>query len=272
MDHGTGHRRMPAVAGTMEREAAKWVIKPATGRHLEEQGGTPCPNKDVPDEKRRRFLKGATFAGAAALTMPHDATAQGAPAQDRSRRCRRRPAIPCRCRTSRRRRRRRRRWNSSRSGKQRQRLHGRRHQVAGLRICRGQSGLELPRPARIAHQLRRQHEPGIPHLHPRGNLGRDGRTAIPRSRASRCCIFAHGAVGLQHASMALYNAWCDRVPVYMMIGNIARRRPCAAPASNGTTPSQDAAAIVRDYIKWDDYPASLQHFAEFDACAPTRSR
>jgi acetolactate synthase-1/2/3 large subunit len=24
---------------------------------------------------------------------------------------------------------------------------------------------------------------------------------------------AHGTVGLQHASMALYNAWCDRVPV-----------------------------------------------------------
>jgi hypothetical protein len=30
---------------------------------------------------------------------------------------------------------------------------------------------------------------------------------------------AHGTVGLQHASMALYNAWCDRVPVYMMVGN-----------------------------------------------------
>ena len=33
------------------------------------------------------------------------------------------------------------------------------------------------------------------------------------------CMFAHGTVGLQHASMALYNAYCDRVPVYMLIGN-----------------------------------------------------
>src|ERR1700729_1719828 len=33
------------------------------------------------------------------------------------------------------------------------------------------------------------------------------------------CIFAHGTVGLQHAAMALYNAYCDRVPVYMVIGN-----------------------------------------------------
>ena len=32
-------------------------------------------------------------------------------------------------------------------------------------------------------------------------------------------VLAHGTVGLQHASMAIYNAWCDRVPVYMMAGN-----------------------------------------------------
>ena len=30
----------------------------------------------------------------------------------------------------------------------------------------------------------------------------------------------HGTVGLQHATMAIYNAWCDRAPVYVMIGNI----------------------------------------------------
>ena len=33
------------------------------------------------------------------------------------------------------------------------------------------------------------------------------------------CIFAHGTVGLQHAAMAIYNAYCDRVPVYIVIGN-----------------------------------------------------
>ena len=32
--------------------------------------------KDVPNEKRRQFLKGATIAGAAALATPHDAAAQ----------------------------------------------------------------------------------------------------------------------------------------------------------------------------------------------------
>src|SRR5258705_2981768 len=73
-------------------------------------------------------------------------------------------------------------------------------------------------------------------------------------------VAAHGTVGLQHASMALYNAWCDRVPVYMVIGNYndaAVRRP--AEWYHGV---QDAAAMVRDFTKWDDTPWSLTHFAE----------
>src|SRR4029453_8046793 len=73
-------------------------------------------------------------------------------------------------------------------------------------------------------------------------------------------VAAHGTVGLQHASMALYNAWCDRVPVYMVIGNYndaAVRRP--AEWYHGV---QDAALMVRDFTKWDDTPWSLPHFAE----------
>ncbi|MEY4879920.1 MAG: hypothetical protein RJB62_1389 [Pseudomonadota bacterium] len=71
----------------------------------------------------------------------------------------------------------------------------------------------------------------------------------------------HGTVGLQHASMAIYNAWCDRVPVLMLTGNSmdgAERRPLV-PTLHA---AQDPAAFVRDFTKWDDQPASLQHFAE----------
>jgi len=118
-------------------------------------------------------------------------------------------------------------------------------------------------------------------------------------------VFAHGTVGLQHASMAIYNAyadrvpiflvigglllglvpgvprieidpdliflvvlppllyiaWCDRVPVYVMLGNqldATLRRPGAEWAHS----VQDAAAMVRDFTKWDDAPMSLPHFAE----------
>ena len=74
-------------------------------------------------------------------------------------------------------------------------------------------------------------------------------------------IMAHGTVGLQHASMAIFNAYADRVPVYMILGNIldvAYRRSVVEWAHS----VQDAAAMVRDYTKWDDTPASLVHFAE----------
>jgi thiamine pyrophosphate-dependent acetolactate synthase large subunit-like protein len=74
-------------------------------------------------------------------------------------------------------------------------------------------------------------------------------------------VFAHGTVGLQHAAMAIYNAYCDRVPVYVIFGNIANatnRRPGVEWAHS----VQDGASLVRDFVKWDDAPASLTHFAE----------
>src|SRR5215831_18046162 len=73
-------------------------------------------------------------------------------------------------------------------------------------------------------------------------------------------VMAHGTVGLQHASMAVYNAYADRVPVYIVLGNIldtAYRRSVV----EWTHSVQDAAAMVRDYTKWDDAPVSLTHFA-----------
>src|ERR1700684_1124779 len=74
-------------------------------------------------------------------------------------------------------------------------------------------------------------------------------------------VMAHGTVGLQHASMAIYNAYADRVPVYLLLGNIQDinyRRSDVEWAHS----VQDAAAMVRDYTKWDDNPVSLSHFAE----------
>jgi acetolactate synthase I/II/III large subunit len=61
--------------------------------------------------------------------------------------------------------------------------------------------------------------------------------------------------------MAMYNAWCDRVPVIVMGGNIieANKR---GPGAEWVHSAIDPAAIVRDFVKWDDQPTSLQHFAE----------
>ena len=74
-------------------------------------------------------------------------------------------------------------------------------------------------------------------------------------------VLMHGTVGLQHGSMAIYNAWCDQVPIYMMAGNTADATKRGSGA-NWAHSVQDAAIIVRDYVKWDDFPASLQHFGE----------
>jgi thiamine pyrophosphate-dependent acetolactate synthase large subunit-like protein len=74
-------------------------------------------------------------------------------------------------------------------------------------------------------------------------------------------IIVHNTVGLQHASMALYNAWCDRVPMLVLIGNIAdavTRRPGVEWYHTAT----DIAQMVRGFIKYDDQPASLNHFCE----------
>ncbi len=71
----------------------------------------------------------------------------------------------------------------------------------------------------------------------------------------------HGTVGMQHASMAMYNAWCDRVPILMFTasaGPVEDRRP----GVEWMHSVQDGAATVRDFVKWDDYPWSLQGFAE----------
>src|SRR6516164_400572 len=71
----------------------------------------------------------------------------------------------------------------------------------------------------------------------------------------------HGDIGLQHASMAIYNAYVDRVPVYMVVGNHvdgAERTSGVQSMHSGN----DLGALVRDYTKWDDQPYSLGAFAE----------
>src|SRR3984893_7711442 len=71
----------------------------------------------------------------------------------------------------------------------------------------------------------------------------------------------HSTVGLQHGSMAIYNAWADRVPVFAIVGaqlDAAKRRSYVDWAHSVF----DGPALVRDFTKFDDTPISLAHFAE----------
>jgi len=70
-------------------------------------------------------------------------------------------------------------------------------------------------------------------------------------------VVLHANVGLMHAAMAIYNAWCDRVPMLILGAtgpvDAAKRRPWI----DWLHTSRDQAAVVRPYVKWDDQPASL---------------
>lgn len=70
-----------------------------------------------------------------------------------------------------------------------------------------------------------------------------------------------GVVGLQHAAMAVYNTWCDRSPVLLIAGNYSEATERRAPVEWAHS-ANDPAQLLRDFIKWDDAPRSLQHFAE----------
>jgi acetolactate synthase-1/2/3 large subunit len=74
-------------------------------------------------------------------------------------------------------------------------------------------------------------------------------------------VMMHPNVGLQHASMNIYNAFAAATPVFMIVGNTvdaADRRPGAEWEHSAVDP----AVLVRDFVKWDDAPGSLTHFAE----------
>jgi thiamine pyrophosphate-dependent acetolactate synthase large subunit-like protein len=73
----------------------------------------------------------------------------------------------------------------------------------------------------------------------------------------------HSNVGLMHGSMAIFNAWCDRVPMLLLGAtgpvDAAQRRPWI----DWIHTASDQAALVRDFTKWDNQPASIA--AAFEA-------
>jgi len=77
-------------------------------------------------------------------------------------------------------------------------------------------------------------------------------------RGKPMAAITHNIVGLQHASMAIFNAWCDRVPVIVLGGtgpmDTTKRRPWIDWVHTALVQGNQ----VRDYVKWDDQPHNLQ--------------
>ncbi len=68
----------------------------------------------------------------------------------------------------------------------------------------------------------------------------------------------HSNVGLMHASMAVFNAWCDRQPLLLLGAtgpwDANKRRPWI----DWIHTCADQGALIRDFTKWDNQPASVQ--------------
>jgi thiamine pyrophosphate-dependent acetolactate synthase large subunit-like protein len=70
-------------------------------------------------------------------------------------------------------------------------------------------------------------------------------------------VILHSNVGLMHGTMAIYNAWCDRVPMLILGAtgpvDAAQRRPWI----DWLHTAKDQGALIRPYVKWDDQPVSV---------------
>src|SRR5262249_4148516 len=77
-----------------------------------------------------------------------------------------------------------------------------------------------------------------------------------KARRVPMAAIVHDIVGLQHASMAIFNAFCDRTPVVVLGAtgpmDTARRRPWIDWIHTALVQGTQ----VRDYVKLDDHPAS----------------
>jgi thiamine pyrophosphate-dependent acetolactate synthase large subunit-like protein len=67
----------------------------------------------------------------------------------------------------------------------------------------------------------------------------------------------HANVGLMHAVMAIYNAYCDRVPMLIIGANGPLDAAARRPWIDWLHSSADPGALVRSFVRWDDQPTSV---------------
>lgn len=70
-------------------------------------------------------------------------------------------------------------------------------------------------------------------------------------------VFLHNLVGLQAGSMALFNAWVDQAPMLVIGGSGPADRTRRRPWIDWIHSASPQGAVVRDWVKWDDEPASV---------------
>ncbi len=78
-----------------------------------------------------------------------------------------------------------------------------------------------------------------------------------KSTGKLMAAIVHSNVGLMHGSMAVFNAWCDRIPLLLLGAtgpfDATKRRPWI----DWIHTAQDQGALIRDFVKFDDQPSSI---------------
>jgi thiamine pyrophosphate-dependent acetolactate synthase large subunit-like protein len=83
-----------------------------------------------------------------------------------------------------------------------------------------------------------------------------------RAAGKPMAAFVHDIVGLLHASMAIFNAWLARDPVMVLGGTGPVDADHRRPWIDWIHTANVQGNAVRDFVKWDDQPASVAAAAE----------
>jgi acetolactate synthase-1/2/3 large subunit len=77
-----------------------------------------------------------------------------------------------------------------------------------------------------------------------------------KASGKHMAVLVHANIGLQHASMAIFNAWCDRVPLLVLGGNGPIDAALRRPWIDWIHTSQGIDKLLSGYTKWTDMPVS----------------
>ncbi len=83
-----------------------------------------------------------------------------------------------------------------------------------------------------------------------------------KAKGRPMAAIVHDVVGLLHAAMAVYTAWLDRTPLLLMGGTGPMAPEARRPWIDWIHTALVQGNAVRDYVKWDDQPASLEGIVE----------
>jgi thiamine pyrophosphate-dependent acetolactate synthase large subunit-like protein len=75
-------------------------------------------------------------------------------------------------------------------------------------------------------------------------------------------VILHSNVGVMHATMAIFNAYCDRVPMLIYGATGPMDAHARRPWIDWIHTCADQAALIRHFVKWDNQPVSLAASAE----------